>query len=63
MFFPGTTALGTDFMIIDPLFVQGKSSIGEVGVDANHYYIILKECDVVVQPGGKLVTLAISDIR
>ena len=50
-------------MIIDPLFVQGKSSIGEVGVDVNHYYIILKECDVVVQPGGKLVTLAISDIR
>ena len=50
-------------MIIDPLITEGKSFIGDVEVDINYYYIVLKECDVVVQPGGKLVTLAISDIR
>ncbi|KAB8227931.1 uncharacterized protein BDW43DRAFT_233273 [Aspergillus alliaceus] len=63
VFFPGTIPIGTDFMIIDPLIAEGKSTIGDAEVDIKHYYIVLKECDVVVQPGGKLVTLAISDIR
>ncbi|KAB8253916.1 hypothetical protein BDV32DRAFT_25093 [Aspergillus pseudonomiae] len=63
VFYPGITPIGTDFMIIDPLITEGKSFIGDVEVDINYYYIVLKECDVVVQPGGKLVTLAISDIK
>ncbi|KAL4889174.1 hypothetical protein BDV59DRAFT_120940 [Aspergillus ambiguus] len=63
VFFPGTTPIGTNFMIIDPLLVQGSTSIGDIVVDMNHYYIVLRECDVVVRPGGKLVTLAMSDIR
>lgn len=50
-------------MIIDPLLVQGHTSIGDEDVDMNHYYIVLSECDVVVGPGGKLVTLAMSDIK
>jgi hypothetical protein len=62
VFFPGTTPIGTNFMIINPIFVEGKSTIGGIEVDTNHYYIVLKECDVVVQTDGKLVTLAMSDI-
>ena len=63
VFYPGITPIGTDFMIIDPLITEGETFIGDVEVDINYYYIVLKECDVVVKPGGKLVTLAISDIR
>lgn len=50
-------------MILEPLYCQGKSSIGGVEVDMNHYYVILKECDVCVESNGKLVTLAMSDIQ
>ncbi|RDH26317.1 hypothetical protein BDQ94DRAFT_164585 [Aspergillus welwitschiae] len=63
VFFPGTTPIGTDFMIIDPLLVEGNTHVGDIHVDINHYYIVLRECDVVVQPGGKLVALAMSDIK
>lgn len=63
IFLPGNTPIGTNFMILEPLYCQGKSSIGGVEVDMNHYYVILKECDVCVESNGKLVTLAMSDIQ
>lgn len=50
-------------MIIEPIACQGKSKIGDVEVDMDHYYIILKECDVHVEDNGRLVTLAMSDIQ
>jgi hypothetical protein len=50
-------------MIIEPIYCQGKSTIGGVEVDMNHYYVILKECDIHVEDRGKLITLAMSDIE
>lgn len=50
-------------MIIDPLLVEGNTHVGDIHVDINHNHIVLRECDVVVQPGGKLVALAMSDIK
>lgn len=50
-------------MIIEPIFCSGKSTIGGVQVDMNHYYVILKACDVHVEDNGRLVTLAMSDIQ
>jgi hypothetical protein len=50
-------------MIIEPIYCAGKSTIGDVEVDMNHYYVILKECDVHVEDNGRLVILAMSDIH
>ena len=50
-------------MIIEPLYCQGKSTIGGVEVDMDHYYVILNACDVHIDDNGKLVILAISDIQ
>lgn len=50
-------------MILEPIFCQGRSKIGGVEVDMDHYYVILRECDVNVEDNGRLVTLAMSDIR
>lgn len=63
IFLPGDTPIGTNFMIIEPISYQGKSTIGGVEVDMDHYYVILEECDVHVEEGGRLVTLAMSDIQ
>lgn len=50
-------------MIIEPIYCSGKSTIGGVEVDMDHYYVILKACDVQVDNNGRLVTLAMSDIQ
>ena len=63
IFLPGSTPTGTNFMIIEPLYCQGKSTIGGVEVDMDHYYVILNACDVHIDDNGKLVILAISDIQ
>ncbi|EKV05122.1 hypothetical protein Pdw03_2995 [Penicillium digitatum] len=63
VFLPGYIPIGTNFMIIEPIFCKGKSTIGGVEVDMEHYYVILKECDVHVEDDGKLVALAMSDIQ
>ncbi|KAJ5721539.1 uncharacterized protein N7483_009473 [Penicillium malachiteum] len=63
IFLPGRTPNSTNLMIIQPIHCEGKSTIGNVKVDMNHYYVILNECDIEVKPGSKLVVLAMPHIE
>lgn len=63
MFLPGITQTPIDFMILEPIFCDGKATIGGISVDMDHYYVLLKKCDVFVEDGSQLVTVAMMYIE
>lgn len=49
-------------MILEPIFCNGKATIGGIGIDMDHYYVLLKKCDVFVEDGSQLVTVTMMNI-
>lgn len=59
-----TTPGSISVLVVTPVSTLDQQYlIGDVEVDIDNYYIILKDCDIHVEDNGRLVTLAMSDIQ
>lgn len=47
------------FTMVIPLYIVGKVLVGNIQLDNNHHYHILRPCDIDVSEGSKLVALIV----